>query len=372
MSYASPVLRRCLLALAVVAGTVVACSSLPDLTFGDGDAGGSEGGNPEASAAEGGGGEGGVDAGRDTSPPCVKSGAEVCDDGLDNDCNGMFDCADPACGAGYACTDAPPSGWQLVAFAAATRPACPSSFGAATDLSAVAGNSGGTCGCACSPSFGSTACNAAAVMAISSDQAACTGGVTDVRTVNTNMACTALSSPLGIPNGTAFVRSTTPPPPAACDSATTLAVAPITDGRTCAPPTRFGTGCAGGQVCAPKPTGMAACAAKTGVDVCPSTYPKRSSAGTAPIDTRACNTCNCAPQASCPVGTMTLYTAADCTTAGNDKAVAFTATCAAPSSKSTLLAYKSALAGTGCASVGFNPASTGGITWTAEETVCCK
>ena len=95
MSYDRVVLRRSSLAFAVVAFTVVACSSLPELTFDDGDAGGSEGGGGEG----GGGGDGGVDAKPDTAG-CVKTGAEICDDGIDNDCNGTADCADPACGAG--------------------------------------------------------------------------------------------------------------------------------------------------------------------------------------------------------------------------------------------------------------------------------
>ena len=147
MSYASPVLRRSVLALAVVAGTVVACSSLPELTFGDGDAGGSEGGGPEGSA-----GEGGTDAPIDTAG-CVKSGAEICDDGLDNDCNGLTDCEDPACG-GFACVTPAPDTWQLVAFVAAAPPACPTGYTAPTDLKVLSGSAMHTCPCSCVGSGG--------------------------------------------------------------------------------------------------------------------------------------------------------------------------------------------------------------------------
>lgn len=70
---------------------------------------------------------------------------------------------------------------------------------------------------------------------------------------------------------------------------------------------------------------------------------------------------------------MTLYTKADCTVAGSDKAVVVPTACAAPSSKNvTAQAYKTAGGGSGCAAAGFNPATTGGIAWVNQETVCCK
>src|SRR5437773_2281567 len=34
-----------------------------------------------------------------------------CLDGVDNDCNGLVDCADPACGAGFRCVADAPSTW---------------------------------------------------------------------------------------------------------------------------------------------------------------------------------------------------------------------------------------------------------------------
>ena len=43
----------------------------------------------------------------DCGQPCVADGPEVCDDGIDNDCNGDFDCADAACGADEACACQP-------------------------------------------------------------------------------------------------------------------------------------------------------------------------------------------------------------------------------------------------------------------------
>ncbi len=369
MSYASPVLRRSFFALAVVACTVVACSSLPELTFGDDDAGGSEGGVGEGSAGEG----SVVDAKPDTAPACVKTGVEICDDGIDNDCNGSFDCADPACTAGFVCTDAPPAGWQLVAFNAGARPACPANFGLPTDLSTIGGTGVGTCSCQCGVAVGSTACSAGQGSVAVSDQGVCSGGVTDTRAVDANAAaCTPLSTLLNIPPGTVFAKASPPPPPTACTSSTTLSVPPLATGRLCAPPTRLGTGCAGGQVCAPRPTGMATCAAKAGPDTCPATYPKRTSSGTGGVDNRACNACTCSPQ-TCPAPSVTLYNQADCSILGAGKSVALAAACAAPAQKNLdMVAYKSTLVGSGCAPAGFNGTSAGSIAWVGEETVCCK
>jgi hypothetical protein len=343
--------------------SVVACSALPDLTFDDvGSEGGTDGGGRF---------DGPADGLADTGS-CKPSGAEICDDGLDNDCNGKLDCADPACNAGYACTDPAPSGWQLVGFAASTRPDCPANFGAGTDVAAVTGTGAGTCACQCSAAVGSTACNAGQATVAVSDQAGCTGGTTATRSVNADAGCTALTTALNVPAGTVFVNSTPPAPPAACDATTTFATAPVTSGRLCAPPARVGGGCAGSQVCAPKPTGMEICAAKAGADSCPTTFPKRNTSGSGATDNRACNACTCAPQASCG-GTVTLFTAADCSVAGGNKAVILPAACAAPSSKNvTALAYNAAGVGTGCAPSGFNPATTGSIAWVEEETVCCK
>ena len=81
--------------------------------------------------------------------PCGDGGSEICDDGLDNDCNGLADCDDPACTSGFACTAADvPAGWSLVAYATA-RDACPAGFGAPADLEEYAGLGPATCGCTC-------------------------------------------------------------------------------------------------------------------------------------------------------------------------------------------------------------------------------
>ena len=55
---------------------------------------------------------------------CKATGPEKCTNGVDDDCNGLTDCADPACQTqGYACAAPAPGGWDFVAFDATRRPA---------------------------------------------------------------------------------------------------------------------------------------------------------------------------------------------------------------------------------------------------------
>jgi hypothetical protein len=71
--------------------------------------------------------------------------------------------------------------------------------------------------------------------------------------------------------------------------------------------------------------------------------------------------------------TASLFSAGDCSVLAGGKTVPLTTTCAATNVKNTaMVAYKAVSTGTGCAPVGFNPATTGSVAFTAPETVCCK
>ncbi|HSY38454.1 MAG TPA: hypothetical protein VLA79_02970, partial [Polyangia bacterium] len=75
-----------------------------------GSGGGATGGSGGAAGSRGTGGSGGAAGNRGTGggaggaggAVCKKTGAENCFDGIDNDCNGLIDCADPACGSAIA------------------------------------------------------------------------------------------------------------------------------------------------------------------------------------------------------------------------------------------------------------------------------
>src|SRR5687767_10366507 len=104
----------------VSVGLPVACSSVPDVFFADVDGSGSIDGGDGVSPD----GPGGNDGTTEAKPPCTPTGpAEICDDGIDNDCNDRIDCADPACSA-FQCVVAPPPGWTAIELAPGTRPNC--------------------------------------------------------------------------------------------------------------------------------------------------------------------------------------------------------------------------------------------------------
>jgi hypothetical protein len=391
-------------AVVTMAGIVTACSAVPDISFGDEE---EEGGSslpdtgpgkadtgPFADATNDVSTDAPTDAPADVGP-CVPTngGVEDCDDGLDNDCNGKTDCADPACDPTHTCIATPPNGWSLVGEADDARPACPAEYPTATDLDVVAGTGAGTCSCDCSPTVPAEACNAQTSTVRISGVNTCNGADTTQSVFAAQGACSALTSPIAVPNGQSFGKSTPPAAPTACGAATQITtVPPITAGRTCAPtaaPT-FGIGCGVGQVCARKASaGLALCVQKSGtIDACPGTYPARKTAGSASepvdagpdaddggdagapatVDNRTCNACACNTP-SC-TATVTLYENANCS---GSTTGALGAACGATTNKNfTALAFKSATSGTGCSvAAGFNTATAGAISFTGPTTICC-
>lgn len=392
--------------MVTVAGIVTACSGVPDVTFGDGDGNGDDGGTslPDGGKVDTGplpDGSGTGDAAKDVAAdvPCIPSngGIEDCDDGLDNDCNGKVDCADTACNPTHVCIGTPPIGWSLVGESDGTRPACPTDYPTARDIEVVAGTGTGTCSCSCSPTVPDEACNLQQSTVTISGKAACNDGADVTQSVAASQsACTALTSSIAVPNGQSFGKSTPAPvPPSGCTSATqTTSVPPITGGRTCAPsaaPT-FGGGCGVGEVCARKAPGLALCVQRSGNDnACPTTYPGRRTAGSAPasvdagadagdggdagavttVDNRTCDTGSCTCNQPACTTTVTLYSATNCVGGGSTGALG--AACAGTMDKNfKAVAYKSATTGTGCGvAAGFNSATIGSITFTDPTTICC-
>jgi hypothetical protein len=360
-------------AVVAVAGTVLvvgACSSVPDIKF-------SDEGTTSSSGNSGSGGSSGTptDAQPDVPPNC-KPTPEVCEDGIDNDCNGKIDCADDACKPVTECVDPAPAGWTLVSFSDATRPNCANGYDAPIDLEVVDGTGTGNCTCDCAPSAG-PACSAGAFSVVIDTTNACGAGGVNLQH-NTN--CTQLGSNIPIPNPNSFASATAPTGPSACQGTTNVAAGPITFGRTCNLPstTKFGKGCSTAtQQCAPKATGFKVCITKLGQDACPAPYTARKTAGTDAVDTRACNACSCEPK-GCS-GTVELFEEADCTTdaANEDSTGPIGTACAATADRNfTATRYKTTLAapvnGCGFTAGGFNNAMQGNIAWTEQRTVCCK
>lgn len=351
-------------AVAIVpAVSAFACSSLPDLHFDE------DGQAPEAggdTVATDGPKDGPVDG-------CKPSGPEVCDDGIDNDCNGHADCDDPACAAFQCEPPTPSGGWAPVAFADTTSASCPSGWGAQTDVKFVAGDgTDGSCVCSCSGSGGAVAtCNAGTTGFTLYNSNACATSTSTQNLPAQNATCTAFGTPLDAPSNT-FATVTAPSGPTTCAKNTVLTKNNVADGRTCAAPAKLGGGCAGGQVCAPKPAGLRYCVAKSGLNACPAPFTVRRRAGTDATDARACNDASCNCNVAACAATVNAFSNANCTGGTN---VALTSAMACPASdfgvNGKIKAYTTSVTG-GCGvAAGFSAGVVGNVTFTGDETICC-
>jgi hypothetical protein len=278
----------------------------PDVTTGDG------GGDVMTADAKG-------DVVIEATPAdgCVATGPEDCTNGKDDDCNGLTDCADPACtSAGFLCVPAIPSGWDYVAFNAASRPTCAGGLtGQAYDVDPTDLTSQAQCGCTCS---------------VSAAPSCDTGNITaSVGPTNTCMmtgpmpypANGGLCSAMGL-SVAAFVNASGPPPSGGSCSPQTSDVNPstgATQGEACGGEAMFGAGCGTGQVCALAPSPFQGCVHHGGHVGCPATgYTGGYNVGTL-HDTRGCSQCACtgSPMTTCGAGSWAFFDTTDCSgTAG--------------------------------------------------------
>jgi hypothetical protein len=340
LGYATAVVRRIALGPGI-AGVVcvlyalVACSSLPDLHFDDGEGGvGGEGGVV---------GEGGVGEGGDGSFSCKTT-------------------------SGFSCQDAV-ADWTPVLFAPSGQPSCPSGT-SGIDLKVAAGDASPTCACSCNAAGGS--CTSGNFTVTSSAEATC--AVTPSTTnVPVSGGCSAI-------NGGSFAVSTDamiapPAGPTAC-TPTGAPAASLTSGRLCQV-TGTGTGCTATQSCAPKSSsGLQSCVTKSGSSACPVGFSKRSTAGTSAVDNRTCTGCACAPPTPCSGGSVSLYDNQMCKAMGGQHgAEDITGACspAAPSSGFTATHYKSTPpTGGGCGAPTNQGTAAGTVDFQNERTICCK
>jgi hypothetical protein len=255
----------------------------------------------------------GEDSGAPIPPaprPAVCAATEDCTDGLDNDCNGTADCADPACIAeGFACVPAVPTGFRIVAFDATTRAACPTGFDSSSDVVVDPNTAPAACGCTCDvgaqpscvsgsipASFGSTSSCASGSGTYTNVDGACAS-------VNYTILANVKTTRLAPTGGTCVVHPTKNVDPSSGQ------------GRTCALAGPVGAGCAGGGVCTRAPAApFKACVSQAGDVACPGAYTAKHTVGASVADTRDCSTCTCGPT---PVTTCTntvwnQYTSSDC------------------------------------------------------------
>ncbi|AKU96193.1 hypothetical protein AKJ09_02857 [Labilithrix luteola] len=311
---------------------------------------------PETVGAEGGDGSGpnGADGRAPViDPNCRPSGPEVCDDGIDNDCNGLADCADLGCSAGFVCVDPPPDGWETVLLADHTRPACPAAYTTATDVRVVQGDGALACACDCGNNCGGT------ITLAQGSSAGCGSATTRGFDANAT-GCT--STGFGLASG--FAQATSDGNACAASDDVVRRNDP-TDGRTCAPPPKVGGGCPDAQRCLPRGGSFAMCVARVGMNACPTSgFTKQWRSGTAASDQRECMGCSCDSN-PCSVA-LQLWTHPTCQ--GNST-LTITNSCAANGSINNVKAYKSS-ATNGCTQA--TPSvQQGTLTFENERTICC-
>ena len=279
---------------------------------------------------------------------------ENCTNGVDDDGDTQVDCLDAECQAGFTCVPIIPSGWTgpVALYAGAGAPPDCLQSGVYTTVKQNA-NSGLNPGsascptCSCDGSSGVT-CEASIVFMTDGTCAAgnCWGGKAGV------LEC-----------GTAPFNNITVPSTAACELIPTLISAtgagakgvwmgPLTSPggactsgqtgtkniptptwnqsvRACGDPPAGGKGCGAGA-CMPRPGtpfDNSLCIYRTGDEVCPSPFGKKTLAHQSFSDGRDCSACTCDPPNAACTGSLTLYTNDTCT--ANPTPVATPNTCVA-------------------------------------------
>jgi hypothetical protein len=172
------------------------------------------------------------------------STTEDCFNGIDDDCNGLVDCADPQCGGIGECVPDPGS-----ALSGTLGSSCPTSFPSPTPLFATM--TPGSCSagsCACSSGFTSTPTCSASLIQSNSSCLASAGTVFSATSASGCLSFSALSSTASYSLVTAAFSGDCNAPSGG--SPTKVAPTWSVTNAFCAG-NRVGGGCSGGQICVP-------------------------------------------------------------------------------------------------------------------------
>lgn len=273
---------------------------------------------------------------------CPNSGGpEDCTNGIDDNCDGLIDCADPLCVPdagflGYRCVPTPPVGWiapvvlydlTVDAGTAPTVPACAANY----DVRAFIGHDqpnppASTCSCTCGGVSGAS-CTGPTLTFYSTQNPGCTSGVLGTSPVQT--ACSEVLSQGGV-NGIKVTNAGTPSSNG-CDAGLAATIPPFdnnndwlrTGGGCTTEREKAGVlpkqgGCMSGQVCVENPPvtlGAHICELYEGaLQACTGGYDVQFNYYDGGVDTRACGgTCTCGtPSLSCNPN-VTVSNSSNCT-----------------------------------------------------------
>ena len=257
------------------------------------------------SGGAGGGAGGGVTSAATSVASSSSSGCpstdEICDNGVDDDCDGLTDCADPKCSGpadGRECVAPAPQGWTLIAFAPGATAMCPSGSSVIAVVAEAPTSASSTCDCTCDCSAPENNPCVHGMLAAKIGNANCTalnltfpvtGGCDSLGVTINNTYGSLRAKPLGI---------------AAIDAPGTgvlPGMQPGASATTCAPDVTAAAGCTGGGVCLPKATSASVCVQMDGDVPCPGApFINRTVVGaTAAVDDqRICAACTCSSSAA--------------------------------------------------------------------------
>ena len=315
----------------------------------------------------------------DATPPSDASGdacgpVEICNDGIDNNCNGRLDCDDPACSPGWTCTPAAvPAGWHVVEFTETTRPPCSSGYANPTPVLDGLNAAPASCDCSCAIT----------------EPGSCTSGTFTAKAGSGGgLGCNLLSNTYQADSGTcaggppympglAGSVQVVPAPytPGSCsaDAGVTKGSIGSNEGRTCGVAEATGGGCAQGGVCAPAATSGAVCIARSGDVACPSGYAHKYGVGDGIDDSRTCSGCSCkGTTGSCSDIKLSLFTDPKCGAAGEltlDVDGGCNPVGGSPMATYRAYHYEAAVTGESCSAGTATP--SGGVSLLDPQTVCC-
>jgi hypothetical protein len=262
------------------------------------------GGNPSTGGATGEGGSAGTGGAAVT---------EDCFDGIDNNSDGMADCADSQCAGVVVCAELPPDGWSgpgyHYAHALGTpKASCPPTY-ASQDFYAGLTYGPAQCMCSCHSPEGAVC----TMTGTAYQDAGCTNPKTQFSLASCGNCGGQCSS---------FTANTILQSPGTCNALVTAGTAPAPSFTElhdwCGVP-KSTAGCGAGKVCIPTPPKgfpAGACIQKNGPQACPSSWPTALQVSDQTCtDTRDCaiGTCTCgqATNEGC-IGTLIYFSSDGC------------------------------------------------------------
>jgi hypothetical protein len=273
-----------------------------------------------AGSAAGGTGAGGNGSGS-SSGTGVVMGPEACLDGADNDGDGMTDCEDSDCNAGYECVDAPPEGWDgLYRVTQTSQPgsmpvACDGGTSPETYFAGPAGPAECT-PCTCSDVMGAVCSGASISCWPGSTQ--CMGNPQDwtpalqaqqcnkplnLLGISTTLSCLISAPGQLVENGACQASQVTFPNTETWSAQVDACALPASGG-----------GCGAAKACVPKGSdpSQSVCLKADGAKACPAGYAVTVDAYKSGTDTRGCDACGCGDATVTCGGSYTFFDANNC------------------------------------------------------------